>query len=140
MIIGVVAMAKMQPAVMDIVHMRAVLHHGVFFTFVPMGVIIAGDAGYQLFIRRINSADFERVFINMAIMALVEVAIMEVIDMAAMINRSMAACGPVGMGIVRGMDHLMRGQRAAEHRKRGHRCEESYHGQSPSKVTIPRAS
>lgn len=132
-------MAKMQPAVMDIVHMRAVLHHGVFFTLVPMGVIITGDTGYQLFVRRIGGADFERVLINMAIMHLVEVAIVEVIDMAAMIDRSMTACGPMGMGIMRGMDHLMRGKRAAEHRKRGNRCEESYHGKSPSKVTIPRA-
>jgi hypothetical protein len=138
-IISVIAVPKMQPAIMDIVHVGAVLHHGVFFTLVPMGVIIAGDAGHQLFIRRIGGADFERVLVNMAIMHLVEVAIVKVIDMAAMIDRSMAASFRMGMGIMCGMDHLMRGQRAAEHRKRGNRCEESYHGQSPSKVTIPRA-
>jgi hypothetical protein len=138
-IIGVIAVAIMQPAIMHIIHVRAVLHHGVFFTLVPVGMIIAGDAGDQLFVSRIDGADGDGVFINMAIMALMKMAIVEVINMPLVIERGMAASCPMGMGIVARVNHFVRSHRAAKHRKRGNRCKESYHGESPFKVTIPRA-
>ena len=120
-----IAMAKVQPPVMDIVHVCAVLHHGVFFPGVAMGMIIAGHARDQLFIRRIGRRHFQRVFINMAIMALVKMAIVEIINMPLVIERGMAATGPVRMAFMPCVNHFMRSQRAAEHRKRSHRCKES---------------
>lgn len=124
---------------MDIIHVRAVLHHGVFFPLVPMGMIIAGDAGDQSFISRIGRCHFQRVFINMAIMALVKMAIVEIIDMPLVIERGMAAIGPVRMVFMPCVNHFMRRQRAAEQRKCSHRCKESCHDQNPSNITIPPA-
>lgn len=139
MIIGVIAMAIVQPSVMDIIHVGAVLHHGVFFTLVPMGMIIAGDTGDQLFISRIGGADGDGVFINMAIMALMKMAIVEIIDMPIVIERGMAAIGSVRMAFMACVNHFMRSQRAGEHRQRSHRGKESCHGKNPSNITIPPA-
>jgi hypothetical protein len=90
-IIGVIAVAVVKLAVMDIIHVRAVLHHGVFLTRMAMGMGIGGNAGDELFISRIGRAHFERMFIDMAAMRIVEMAIMEVIDMARVIERGVTA-------------------------------------------------
>ena len=131
MIIGVIAVAVVEPPVVDIIHVSAVLHHGVFFPGMAVGVIIGGDAGDQLFIRRIGRRHFERVFINMAAMGIMQVAVVEVIDMTPMIERGMAATSAVRVGFMPGMDHLMGAQRACQQRRCQQRNQKSSHGQSP---------
>ncbi len=114
MIIGVIAVTVVQPAIVDIVHVRAVLHHGMFFARMTMRVIIRGDSGDELFIGRIGRRHLQRVFIDMAAMRIVEVAIVQIIDMASMIERDMAASIAVGMGFMPGVDHFMRAKRAGQ--------------------------
>ena len=114
MIIGVIPMAMVQASIMDEIHVRAVLHHGVFFTIMAMGVRIAGDARYQFFSRGVGSADFNRMLVHMAIVAVVQMAIMQVINMPAMIERGMATACAMRVAIMRGMDHLMRGKRCGQ--------------------------
>lgn len=114
MIIGVIPMAMVQASIMDEIHVRAVLHHDVFFAIMAVGVRIAGDARNQFFGRRIGSAHFDHVFVHMAIVAVVQMAIMQVINMPAMIERGMATACAMRVAIMRGMDHLMRGKRCGQ--------------------------
>ncbi len=128
MIIGVIAVAVMQPPVVDIIHVRAVLHHGVLLTRMAVGMGIAGDTGDKLFIRRIGRCHFECMFIDMAVVAGVKVPVMQVIDMPAMIERGVAASTTVGMAGMVGMDHVMRAKRRCKQGKAAGGCEESLHG------------
>lgn len=114
MIIGVIPMAMVQASIMDEIHVCAVLHHGVFFTIMAVGVRIAGDARNQFFSRWVGSAHFDRMLVHMPIMAVVQMAIMQVINMPAMIERGMAAACAMRVAIMRGVDHLMRGKRCGQ--------------------------
>lgn len=114
MIIGVISVAVVQASIMDEIHVRAVLHHGVFFTIMAVSVRIAGDARNQFFSRGVGSADFDHMLVHMPIVAVVEVAIMQVINMPAMIERGMAAACAMRMAIMRGVDDLMCGKRCGQ--------------------------
>jgi hypothetical protein len=121
MIVSVIAVHRMQPPVMDEVHMRAMLHHQVLLARMAVGVIVGGDAGDQFLSLGIGGADVDHVFIDMPVVLVVQVAIVEVVDMARMSDGLMAAVSAVSMGIVPAMQHLMRKHRDSGKGKRKHR-------------------
>jgi hypothetical protein len=108
MIVDVIAVHGMQPPVMDVVHVRAVLDHHVLLTRMAVGVGIGGDARDQLLSLRVGGADLDHVFVDMPIVLVVQMPIVEIIDMARMSDRLMAAIGTMAVGIMAAMQHLMR--------------------------------
>lgn len=131
MIVGVIAVEMVQAPVMDIIHVAAVLHHFMLLAIVAVDVIIAGNAHHQFFSRRIGSRNFNCVFVDMAIVRMVEVPIMQVINMPVMIDRGVAASSAVGVGFMACVNHLMGGERACQKRYSSKGNEESCHGRGP---------
>jgi hypothetical protein len=127
-IVSVITVQMMEPPVMHIVHVSAVLHHLVFFARVPMGVIIACHAGHEFFGCGVRGSNFEGMFIDMPVMAMMKMSVVQKIDMPRVIDSVMAAACLVGVGIMRGVDHLMRGERARQQRQRDKWNKESCHG------------
>jgi hypothetical protein len=107
-IVGVIAVQVMQPPVVDEIDMGAVLDTDVFLASVAVGMIVARHAGAEFLGLGIGGADVERVFVDMPVMAVVQVAVVEVIDMARMFERLMAAGLAVAVGIVASVKHLVR--------------------------------
>jgi hypothetical protein len=118
MIIGVIAVDMMQPPVMDEIDMAAVLHAHMLFARMAVGVIIAGNARRQLFCVGIGGADIERMFIDVPVMGVMQVAIVEIVDMARMLHRLMRTGLAVGVTFVAGVKHLVRGKGRSGKRKR----------------------
>jgi hypothetical protein len=115
-IVSVIAVQVMQPPVMDEIDMGAVLNAQMFLARVAVGMIVARHARAEFLGFGIGGADVERVFIDMPVMSMMQVAVVEVIDMARMFERLMAAGLAVGMGIVAGVKHLVRHGRCDEKR------------------------
>lgn len=118
MIVGVVAMQVMQPPVIDEVDMSAVLHAHVLLTRVTMGMVIGGHSRGQFLGGGIGGADIKRMLVDMAIMAMVQVAVMQIIDMPRMFERLMPAGLTVGMAIMSRMKNFMRESRNGKQGKR----------------------
>jgi hypothetical protein len=116
-IIGVIAVQVMQPPVMDEIDMGAVLDAHVFLACVAVGMIVARHAGAQLLGLGIGGADVERVFVDMPVMAVMQMAVVEVIDMTGMFERLMAAGLGVGMGVMASVKHLVRRRRRSKERE-----------------------
>lgn len=121
MIVDVIAVHVMQPVAMDEVGMRPVLNRRMFLTGMAMGMVIGGHARHQFLAFGMSGADLERVFVKVPCVGVMQVAVMQKIDMAAMLDRLMAASLAVSMGIVAGVDHFMRQSRCGEKRE----CESS---------------
>lgn len=107
MIVGVVAVNMMQAPIMDEVDMGAVLNALVFFAVMAVGVIVSGDTGAEFLRLGIGGADIKRVLIDMTAMRMVEVAVMQVIDMARVFERLMPAGWPMGMSLMPAVKHFM---------------------------------
>lgn len=131
MIVSVIAVTVVQAPIMDIIHVAAVLHHFMLLAIVAVGVIVAGNAHHQFFSRRIGCGHFQRVFIDMAIMPVVEMPVMQVINMPAVIDRGVAAGSAVGVGFMACMNHFVGGERACQKRCSSKGNEESCHGRGP---------
>lgn len=121
MVVDVIAMHMVQPPVVDEVGMRPVLNARMFFARVTMGMVICGHPRDQFIAFGMGRADLQRVFVKVPGMGVMQVAIVEKIDMAAMLDRLMTAGLAVGMAIVARMDHFMRQCRRGEKRE----CESS---------------
>lgn len=91
-VVAMVAVRMMQPSVHDIVGMVA-MRHGVMSAGRAMGVICAAGAARAM--RGVGCADPDDMLVDMIGVHVVEVTIMEIVDMALMANRSMAAFWPV---------------------------------------------
>lgn len=115
MIVGVVAMHVMQPPVMDEVDMSTVLRAHVLLTRVTMGVVIGGNARGQFLGGGIGGADIKRMLVDMA---MVQVAVMQIVDMPLMFERLMPAGLTVGMAIMSRMKNFMRESRNGKQGKR----------------------
>ncbi len=118
MIVGVIAVAVVQPPVVDEVDMGAMLDAHVFLAGMAVQVIVGHHAGGQFLGFRIDGADFESVLVDMTVMRVVEVAVVKVIDMARMFERLMTAALRMAMAFVPGMEHLVGGNRGSEKGKR----------------------
>jgi hypothetical protein len=108
MIIGMIAVQVVQPSVMEKIDMGAVLHAHVLFALMAVHVIVTRNGGAEFLGLWIGRADFERVLIDMPGMGVVQVAVMQEIDMARMFERLVAASLAMGVGIMPGMQHLVR--------------------------------
>ena len=120
-IVNVIAMHMVQPPVVDEVGMRSVLDGGVFLPGMPMGVVIGGHPRHQLLAFGMGRADLQRMLVKVPGVGAMQVAIVEKINMAAVLDRLMAASLAVGVAIVARMDHFMRQRRCGEKRE----CESS---------------
>jgi hypothetical protein len=118
MIIGVVAVQVMQVPVMDKVGVRAVLDAHMLFARMAVPVLIGGHMGGKLVGLGIGRADLDRVLVNMPVMGVVEVTVVQIVDMAGMFERLMAAAFAMGMAVMAGMQHLMRHGRSGKEGKR----------------------
>jgi hypothetical protein len=128
MIINVVAVYMVEPPLVDEIGMRPVLNARMLLTGVAVGMVIRGHPRHQFLAFRMGGANLQRVLIKMPGMRVMQVAIMEKIDMAAVLDRLMATSLAVGMGIVTRMDHFMRQCRGSEKREReGSKKEGSVH-------------
>jgi hypothetical protein len=121
MIINVVAVYMVEPPLVDEIGMRPVLNARMLLTGVAVGMVIRGHPRHQFLAFRMGGANLQRVLIKMPGMRVMQVAIMEKIDMAAVLDRLMATSLAVGMAVVASMDHFMRQRRASEKRE----CESS---------------
>lgn len=124
MIVGVVAVAVMQAPVVDEIDMGAVLHRHVLLALMAVGVIVGGDARDQFLAFGVGGADLERMFVDMAVVGVVEVTVVQVIDMARMLERLMAAGLAVGMGFMAGVQHLVGKRGRSEKGQRERRAEQ----------------
>lgn len=107
MIVGVIAMAMVQPPVMDEIHVGTMLDAHVLLAVMAVRVIVGGHARSQFLGFGVGGADFQGMLVDMAVMRVVEVAVVQVIDMARMFERLMAAALCMGVAFVRGMEHLV---------------------------------
>ncbi|SAL54611.1 hypothetical protein AWB64_06017 [Caballeronia sordidicola] len=104
-VVAVIAVRMMQVTVDKIVHMIAV-RHGVVSATRAMHVpglmataLVIGRAAIE-----IGGVDFQLVFIDMVAVRVMQVAVVQVVDMALMANRRVAAAGTmlvIVMGVVR---------------------------------------
>jgi hypothetical protein len=116
-IIGVIAVQVMQVTVMDEIDMGAVLDAHMLFAGMAVLVVIAGDGGAEFLGLRIGGADLDDVFVDMAVMPMVQVTIMQEVDMAGMFKRLVAAALAMGVAVVAGMQHFMRHDRSGQERE-----------------------
>jgi len=121
MIVDVIAVHMVQPVAMNEVDMRTVLNARMFLTGVAVGMVIRSDPRHQLLAFGMGGADLQRVLIKVPGVGVMQVAVMQKIDMAAMLDRLMAASLAVGVGIVARVDHFMRQSRCSKKRE----CESS---------------
>ena len=100
MVVAVAVVGVVQVAVHQIVHVVSVRHRRVaaigamLMGSVVTGAIVRGTA------RRVLSADIQRAFIVVAVMGAVKVAVVQVVDMIAVLHRSVAAAGAVNMVVL----------------------------------------
>ncbi len=114
MIIGVIAVLVVQAAVMDEVDVVAVLHAGMLFARVTMRMRLARYARDKFLGFGVGIGDFKSVFIDMSGVRTVKVAVVEIIDMAGVIDRLMTTALGVGVGLMPGVEHLMRKRRGGK--------------------------
>jgi hypothetical protein len=107
-IVGVIAMQVVQPPVMDEIDMIAMLDAHMLLAGMAVPVIVSGDAHGEFLGFGIGIADLDHMLIDMPAMRVVEVAVVEIVDMACMFERLMAAALRMGVAFMRGMDHLVR--------------------------------
>jgi hypothetical protein len=137
-IISVIAVQIMQAPIMDEIDVGAVLHAHVLLTGMAVGVIVARHPRDKFLTLGIGGADFERVFIDMAIMPMVEMAVVKVIDMAPVLERLMPT-SPAMLVIVSRVQHLVGGERRCEQGQRENRAKQgSMHDDILHKTMIPR--
>lgn len=118
MIVGVIAMQVMQAPIMDEIDMSTMLHAHVLLTRMTVGMIIGGHTRDQFLGGGIGGADIKSMLVDMTVMAMVQVAIMQIIDMPHMLERLMPAGLTVGMAIMSRMKNLMRESRNGKQGKR----------------------
>lgn len=120
MIVGVIAVPVMQMPVMDEIHVIAVLDGHVLLTRMTVRMIVGGNPRHQFLSLGIGRAHLDRVLVDMAAMRVVEVPVVQVIHMAAVIDRLMAAALGMGMALVHAVEHLMGHHRRGNQGKRQH--------------------
>ncbi|MFM7379366.1 MAG: hypothetical protein ACKO1O_14760 [Erythrobacter sp.] len=114
MIVEMIAVLVMQVAIVDEIDVVAVLHG--HLPSPRMG--IACEPRAQFLGIGIGIADFDYVFIDVPVMRVVEMTVVQIVDMALMIDRLMAAALGVDMAFVPGMKHFMRKNRCCNKGKR----------------------
>ena len=118
MIVGVIAVPVMQMPVMHEIHVIAVLDGHMLLARMSMRMIVGGDSRHKFLRIGIGIAHFDHMLIDMAAMRVVQVPVMQVIDMAGVIDGLMAAVLGMGVAIVPAMEHLMRHYRRGNQGKR----------------------
>ena len=96
-VVAMVAVLVVQAAVDDVVHMVAVRHGFVAAAF-AMDVASAGID--RMAAVRIGGVYFEAVLVVMAFVGVVQVAVVQVVDMVAVLDGGVAAAFAVNMGMV----------------------------------------
>lgn len=128
MIVHVIAMDEMEPPIMDVIHVIAMLDSGVFLAIMPVHVIIGRDHVCEFLGDRIGRGNLKRVFVVMPTMRRVKMTVMQVIDMAGMFERHMAAILAMRMIIMARMKDLVRiGTRSERGGSNGEKREGSFH-------------
>lgn len=84
MIICVIAVQMMQAAIVDVIHVRSVLHHVVLLASMAVAMIIARHEHNEFLGGGIGRSDIEHMFINMAIMHMMQMPVVKIIDMPCM--------------------------------------------------------
>ena len=120
-VVDVIAMDMMQPPVVNEVGVRSVLNARMFLARVPVGMVIRRHPRHQLLAFGMGRADLQRVLVKVPGVGVMQVAVMQKVDMAAVLDCLMAASLAMGVGIVARMDHFMRQSRRGEKRE----CESS---------------
>lgn len=118
MIVGVIAMAVVQAPVVEEIDMGAMLHAHVLLAGMAVGMIVGGDARGQFLGLGVGGADFQSMLVDMPVMRVVEVALVQVIDMACVFERLMTAALRMGVAFVRGVEHLVGGGGGSDEGKR----------------------
>jgi len=118
MIVRMSCVHRVQPPVVDEVDMRTVLDGHVLLAIVTVRMLVPGDPPDQFLGLGIGRADLEGVLVDMAIMPVMEVAIMQEVDMPCMFESLMAARLPVAMAPVSRMKNLVRHGRCGKDRDR----------------------
>lgn len=108
MIVGVIAVPVMQMPVMDEIHVIAVLDGHVLLARMTVRMIVGGNPSHQFLGLGIGCAHLDRMLVDVAAMRVVEVPVVEVIDMAAVIDRLMAAALGMGMAFMHAVKHFVR--------------------------------
>jgi hypothetical protein len=116
-IVDVIAMGMVQPSIVNKVDMRPVLNARMFLAGMAVGMVIGGYPSHQFLAFGMGGADLQRVLIEVPGMRVMQMAIMQEIDMAAVLDRLMAASFAVSMGIVPRMDDFVRQCRGSEKRE-----------------------
>ena len=97
MVVAVVAVLVVQAAVDDVVHMVAVRHG---FVAAAFAVNMACAGIDRMAAVRIGGVYFEAVLVVMAFVGVVQVAVVQVVDMVAVLDGGVAAACAVNMGMV----------------------------------------
>ncbi len=117
MIVEVIAVHVMQPSGVDKVDMGAMLHGHVLLTGMAVRVLVSRHPRDQFLGLGIGGGNFKGMLVDMAAIHVVQVPVMEEIDMPVMIQRLMAAGLAVGMGIMPGMQNIVRLNRSSKNGK-----------------------
>ena len=96
-----VAVRMMQVAIDEVADMIAVRHRfmpAVRAMFVILGV--SGTGMLRSAAIRVRSRNLDHVLIDVALVHMVQVAVMQIVDMARVLHRSMTAAGTVDVGVI----------------------------------------
>ena len=118
MVIGVITVNVMQPTIVDEIDMGTVLHAHVLLARMAVGMIVARNAPAQFLSLGVGGADVQRVFVDMPVMAVMQMTVVEIIDMSSMFERLMAASRAMSVAFMPGVQHLVRGKRCGSKGKR----------------------
>ncbi|MEM6900872.1 MAG: hypothetical protein AAF583_14025 [Pseudomonadota bacterium] len=118
MIIDVVAVYKVQASIMQIVEVIAVLNARMGAAFNTVRVAVFVNMGDDFLGHWVHRADGDDMFIDMVTMNIVQVAIMEVVYMAIMVDRNMTVIGRVCFSVI-GVDHFVGACRTCDEQARG---------------------
>lgn len=111
MVVHMIAVDMMQPAVVHEIDVPAMLNGRMLLARMAMHVIVAGHPAHQFFSLGIGCAHFKSMFVDMAVMSVMEVAVMEEIDVAGMCDRLVTTAHAMNVPLVSGVKHLVRQQR-----------------------------
>ncbi len=106
MIVAVVAVRMVQVAVDEVVHVVAVWHG---FVAAARAVLVVGGVGLAVVVRsacvRVLRADLDRMLVVVPLVGVMEVAVVQIVDVAVVFDGSVAAAGAVDMLVIL-MDYM----------------------------------
>lgn len=106
-IVAVIAMRMVQLTIDQVIDVIAMRHRLVPATWPMMVIAVMTGAGRRYRLMRSTGRVFQPVFIDMALMRMMQMPFMQVIDMAVMANRGMTAARTVDMRMIFMRDMVM---------------------------------